>query len=330
VGIVFGTLFTEPSQRKFGDSPITYSDETEAHQQGLAQLDYYHRWADKEKHIRVIENKQDLKEVLRTWKLKITHPEPGSLAIISKSQDAGVDFLASNSGPLLHQVGIVPLMEGADPVLEPKELERWAERGLRIVGPAWSGTRYAGGTNEPGGLTTLGRELLDMIASLGLILDVSHLAQKALFEALEHFEGKPGRLIASHSNPQRIISTDRHLPDEAIEQIAERKGVIGVVLFNKFLKRGWGTGSKKHEVTLDDVVRAIDHICQVTGSADYVGIGSDFDGGFGSESAPRELDTSRDLHKIGDELLRRGFDRANVEKVMGTNWLRILDSALPA
>ena len=330
VGIIFGTLFTEPTRRQLGDSPITYRDVNEAHVQASVQLDFYHRWADQEKHVRVVENRQDLKEVLRTWRLEITYPEPGSLSLISQSQRTGVDSVPSPSEPLPHQVGIVPLMEGADPVLEPKELERWAEHGLRIVGPAWTGTRYAGGTNEPGGLTTLGRELLDMIASLGLILDVSHLAQKALFEALEHFEGGPGRLIASHSNPQRIISTDRHLPDEAIEHIATRKGVIGVVLFNRFLKPGWGTGSRKHEVTLDDVVRAIDHICQVTGSSDYVGIGSDFDGGFGSESAPRELDTSRDLHKIGNELLRRGFSRIDVEKVMSANWLRILDSALPA
>jgi membrane dipeptidase len=316
VGVVFGTLFMEPSRRQMGDSPISYRDEKEAHQHGLTQLDFYHRWADQDEHVRVIASGKDLDEVLTAWGVQW---KAGCLQPAEKRTEP----------PHIHPVGIVPLMEGADPILEPKELERWAERGLRVVGPAWTGTRYAGGTHEPGGLTKLGRELLDMIASLGLILDVSHLAQQALFEALEHFEGKPGSLIASHSNPQHIMPTDRHLPDEAIEQIAERKGVIGIVLFNAFLKRGWGTGSKKHEVTLDDVVRAIDHVCQVTGSADYVGIGSDFDGGYGAEAMPRELDTSRDLHRVGDALLARGFSVAHVEQIMSGNWLRVLKATLP-
>jgi membrane dipeptidase len=317
VGIVFGTIFMEPSRRMMGDSPIFYRNEQEAHQHGMAQLDFYKRWADQDEHIRVIGSKKDLQAVMTTWGLGDKKEPPPSIFSVRKEPKP------------IHQVGIVPLMEGADPILEPKELERWAERGLRIVGPAWTGTRYSGGTHEPGGLTKLGRELLDMIASLDLILDVSHLSQEALMESLERFEGGPGHLIASHSNPQRLIPTDRHLPDHAIEMIAERQGVIGVVLFNRFLKNGWGTGDKKSDVTLDHVVRAIDYICQVTGSADYVGIGSDFDGGYGSEAAPRGLDTSRDFHRIGDELLQRGFGRENVEKVMSGNWLRVLRTSLP-
>ena len=76
-------------------------------------------------------------------------------------------------------------------------------------------------------------------------------------------------------------------------------------------------------------LRPLEALCQVTGSADNVGIGSDFDGGFGAESAPRELDTSRDLHRIGDELMRRGYGLSNVEKIMSANWLRILVHGLP-
>lgn len=320
VGIVFGTIFVAPAMKPgMGGPPVTYRDYAEAHEQGMAQLDFYQRWADQDRSVHVIGSQKDLDLVLRSWNLSVA--SDGELTTLAR------DPLRE---PRLHQVGIVPLMEGADPISEPKELERWAERGLRIIAPAWTGTRYAGGTHEPGGLTKLGRELLEVIAGLGLILDVSHLAQRALFEALEYFEGGNGRLIASHSNPQRIMPTDRHLPDSAIEQIAERHGVIGIVLCNSFLKQGWGTGSKKHEVTLDDVVRAIDHVCQVTGSAEYVAIGSDFDGGFGAESMPLELDTSRDLHRIGDELQHRGYDGPSVQRIMGGNWLRILRSGLPA
>jgi membrane dipeptidase len=83
-------------------------------------------------------------------------------------------------------------------------------------------------------------------------------------------------------------------------------------------------------VTLDDVVRMIDHICQVTGSADHVGIGSDYDGGFGAEAIPAELDTVRDHYKIGEALLGRGFEPQHVANIMYGNWLRILRQALPA
>ncbi|MCS7060985.1 MAG: membrane dipeptidase [Anaerolineae bacterium] len=313
VGIVFGTIFAEPSQRRSAHSPLTYRDEREAHALGMAQLDFYRRWADEEPHIRLIGSRRDLSEVIGGWGLVLT--PSGELQPRLEAR-----------APAIHPLGIVPLMEGADPILEPKELERWVERGLRIVGPAWHRTRYSAGSDEPGGLTKLGRALLDVIAELDVILDVSHMAHRALFEALDTFEGR--FVIASHSNPHRIVPEERHVPDRAIEAIAERGGVIGIVLFNKFLKRGWDAGSKKHEVTLDDVVRAIDHVCQVTGSADHVGIGSDFDGGLGAQHIPWELDSSRDLWKIGAMLLQHGFSTQDVDKIMGGNWLRVLHAAL--
>lgn len=313
VGIVFGTIFVEPSQRRHAGGPLTYRDEKEAHAQGMAQLDFYHRWADEDPHIRLIGAQRDLDAVIGAWGFRAT--ATGALEALEAPRE-----------PALHPLGIVPLMEGADPILEPRELERWVERGVRIVGPAWHRTRYSAGSDEPGGLTKPGRELLEVIAELGVILDVSHMAHKALFETLDRFEGR--HIIASHSNPHRIVPEERHLPDRAIEGIAERGGVIGIVLFNKFLKRGWGMGDKKRDVTLDDVARAIDHVCQVTGSADYVGIGSDFDGGLGAQHIPWELDSSCDLWKIGADLLRRGFTPADVEKIMAGNWLRILRAAL--
>jgi membrane dipeptidase len=118
------------------------------------------------------------------------------------------------------------------------------------------------------------------------------------------------------------------LPDEAIERIAERGGVVGVVLYNRFLREDWS--GRKSDVSLDDVVRMIDHVCQVTGSAAHVGIGSDYDGGVGYNDIPRELDTVRDHYKIGDELLARGYAPEHVDLVMRGNWLRVLRQALPA
>jgi membrane dipeptidase len=300
VGIVFGTIFTEPASHTISDDLPTYADEREAHALGMGHLDFYRRWEDEQPRVRLVTTKRDLEVVIGCW-------------------------LTNNQLPITHQVGIVPLMEGADPILEPKELERWYERGLRIVGPAWDTTRYSGGTWKGGKLPKLGRELLDVMAQFNVILDVSHMSHESLAEALDVFEGK--HVIASHSNCHRFVPTPRHLPDRAIEQIAERGGVIGVVPFNRFLKKDWS--GKKDDVTLDDVVRMIDHICQVTGSAAHVGIGSDFDGGLGYNEIPRELNTVRDHYKIGDELLRRGYDPAHVENIMRGNWLRVLREALP-
>jgi membrane dipeptidase len=74
----------------------------------------------------------------------------------------------------------------------------------------------------------------------------------------------------------------------------------------------------------------IDQVCQITGSADHVGIGSDFDGGFGVERAPAEIDTVADLGLIGSALKERGYSDADAEKIMSGNWLRILRQGLPA
>src|SRR5690606_8922892 len=104
-------------------------------------------------------------------------------------------------------------MEGADTILEPKQVEEWYERGVRAVGLAWMATRYSAGTGAPGKLSSLGRALLEVMASFNMILDLSHMAEDAYLEAVDHY---PGVLIASHSNPRKFVNTDRHLSDAMI------------------------------------------------------------------------------------------------------------------
>jgi membrane dipeptidase len=218
-------------------------------------------------------------------------------------------------------------MENADPIREPAELELWFERGLRCVGPAWSGSRYSGGTREPGPLTDLGHELLEVMADYGVGLDISHMAEQAALQALDRFEGV---LFASHSNPRAVVPGDRQLSDPVIDGIAERDGVIGIVLYNGFLRRDWRKGDRKGRVTLTDVLRAIDYVCQRVGDADHVALGSDFDGGFGSEAVPAEFDTVADLLKIGSALGEHGFEPDHISAILGGNWLRLLRRMLPA
>ena len=118
----------------------------------------------------------------------------------------------------------------------------------------------------------------------------------------------------------------RQLSDRAIQRLAERDGVIGIVPFNTFLQPGW---SDKDEVRVADVAAAIDHVCQVEGHAAGVGLGSDFDGGFGAESAPAEIDTVADLARIGPALGEMGYGTEDIRAILGGNWLRVLRSGLP-
>jgi membrane dipeptidase len=80
-------------------------------------------------------------------------------------------------------------------------------------------------------------------------------------------------------------------------------------------------------VTMDAVAEQIDYICQVAGNTDHAGIGSDLDGGYGTEQTPCDLDTIVDLQKIPDLLRKRGYAEADIEKIMHGNWLRFFRQA---
>jgi membrane dipeptidase len=302
VAVVFATLFVAPRTRQAAPwDCVSYDNARQAHDLAQQQLDYYHRLTDSTDKVRIVSNEAALDDVLQTW--------DGEKTLRTRAQ------------------GLVILMENADPILEPRQVEDWYEQGVRIVGPAWRSTRYTGGTGEPGPLTSQGRELLEVMAGLNMILDLSHMAEQAYFESLDIFEGES--IIASHSNPRRFVNSDRHLSDAMIRRLAERDGVIGIVPFNAFLQQGWTPGSRKNLVGQHTILDAIDHVCQVTGSAQHVGIGSDFDGGFGAESIPTELDTVADLWRLGDALGERGYDAAEVTAILGGNMLRKLRQGLP-
>lgn len=302
VALVFSTLFVAPESNddwKPVGNEKAYRTPQEAYTYASEQLDYYQRLNDESDKISLVTDAAALDAVLATWT-----PE----------------------GDLTKRVqGLVVLMEGADPIVEPRQFEEWYARGVRIVGTAWNATRYSGGTGHPGGLTALGRELLDVMGSFNAMLDLSHMAEQAYLESLDRYEGV---IIASHSNPRKFKDTDRHLTDEMIRRLAERDGVTGIVLYNRFLSNTWRYGDPKNDVTLATVADAIDYVCQLTGSAAHVGIGSDFDGGFGSQCIPLELDTVADLGKIGDLLRERGYGESDIENILSGNMLRKLRQVL--
>src|ERR1700694_2332994 len=110
-----------------------------------------------------------------------------------------------------------------------------------------------------------------------------------------------------------------------IRALIERGAVIGCVLYNRFLQQEWAPDKGKSAVTLkEDVMRHIDRVCQIAGNARHAGIGSDFDGGFGAQSIPAELDSVADLPKLALVLSAGGYQVADVDLIMGGNWLRVL------
>jgi membrane dipeptidase len=223
-------------------------------------------------------------------------------------------------------LGYVLSMEGADPILPPADLEWWWEQGLRVVGLAHYGrSGYACGTGTSGGLAPQGRDLLREMERMGMILDLTHLADEAFWQALDTFHG---RVLASHNNCRSLVPGQRQFTDEQIRALVDRDAVIGVAFDSWMLHPNYEFGiTPNSNVTLRDVIAHIDHICQLAGNCLHVGIGSDLDGGYGREQSPSDLDTIADLQKVPLLLGDRGYKLVDVEAVMHGNWLRFFRSA---
>lgn len=222
-------------------------------------------------------------------------------------------------------LGFIISMEGADPILTPGDMEFWWNNGLRILSLSHYGnSRYSHGTGSPGPLNTPGPALLAAMERQGMILDVTHLADDAMDQVFELFGGT---MLASHHNCRSLVDRQRQLRDRDIQHIAKRGGVIGTALDNWMLDKecGQGPGKVRRVATLEDVVNHIDHVCQVTSSTRHSAIGTDLDGGFGTEQSPVDLDTIADLQKLPDILKRRGYSDRDIEGFLYRNWLDLME-----
>ncbi len=230
------------------------------------------------------------------------------------------------AGPL----GYVLSLEGADSLVTLTHLERAYAYGLRALGPAHYGPgRYAPGTGETGPLEPKGRELTRLMDELGMAMDVTHLTDEGFFEAMDLFDGP---VWASHSNCRSIVPGQRQLSDEQIRMLVDRDAVIGAVFDAWMLFPDWERGETTPQssgLKLAAIVEHVDHICQIAGSSRHCGIGSDLDGGFGSEQTPQDLNTISDLRKLVSLFEERGYDSEDIEGIMHGNWIRVLSRALP-
>ena len=298
IAVAFETVtagfLAEDVGEDFEPRSAIYRTSEEAEAQALAQIELYGGWEEQGR-VRLLRSVNDLDHHLQLWQ----HDR---------------------------KPGLVLLMEGADPLVHVRDLPKWWQRGLRMIGLTFGDTNYgtgvAGGstTFKRGGLTPQGFELLGQMAELGFIWDISHLAEEGVWQGLEL--GFP-RVCASHANARALTPTDRHLSDEVICAVAERGGVIGLVLYNGFLEPGW-QGDHSVSVTLEEHLRRhANYIANLSGW-EHLGVGSDLDGGFGLEESPSEIDTVADLHRVGSVV------PAEVRAaVLSMNWLNFLRSSLP-
>uniref|UniRef100_UPI0040477F19 dipeptidase n=1 Tax=Algoriphagus sp. TaxID=1872435 RepID=UPI0040477F19 len=299
VGLVVATQiarFVEP------DNPLPgwhSPQQAWAHTQG--QLAWYSAM-EKQGELKQIRNWQELQAHLAYWN-----------AGEDKSQKA---------------IGYILSLEGADSIVSLDYLETAYENGLRALGPAHYGPgRYAFGTDASLPLSQQGKDLLRKMEELGIILDATHLCDLAFWDALDHFQGP---VWASHNNCRALVDHNRQFSDEMIKALIARGAVIGGVFDAWMLSPGWIRGEstpKERNVTLDTLLDHLDHICQLAGNANHIGIGSDLDGAFGKEQCPSDLETIADLQKIPDLLRARGYSEEDVQKVMHGNWLRFLKKA---
>jgi membrane dipeptidase len=280
VGLVFATLYTAPARaQRAMRTRFVYENEHEAHIMAVAQVNYYRSCG-----LQLIRTRRELDAYVGGWR-------KGRLAAVM-------------------------LMEGADPVETPSQLGAWTDMGVRIIGPAWGATRYSGGTGAPGGLTNLGVQLLKAMKRKKVILDLSHMADQSVADALRLWRGP---IMASHSNARSIVPGDRQITDTTAAEVARRGGMLGVSFYQHHLR-------KSGRASLDDVVRHALHLAQVAGGPEHVGLGTDLDGGFDSRYAPvSALDELSGL----TTRFRKHFSRAQVDGVMGRNWIEFLRRSLP-
>ncbi len=304
VALCFATLLARSTGTP--DPHIDYASPAQAYGAAHGQLAYYRALAE-QGHVRLITGRAGLDEHMAAW----------------EAWEA--DANASAEAPAPPPLGVIVSFESADPVLEPEQLAAWWEAGVRLIGPAHYGPgRYAGGTGAELGLTRAGIHLLREMQRLGFILDVTHLADQAFWEALDHYHGP---LLASHNNCRVLTPHPRQFDDDQLRAIVARGGVVGAALDNWMIRPGWVRGvSAGTSVSLAHVVDHIDHVCQLAGSSRHAALGTDLDGGFGREQSPHDLDTIADLQRFTELLAGRGYSEADIAGIMHGNWLRLLRS----
>ena len=255
--------------------------------------------------------------------------EKGEMVQIRNIGDLNKHLTIWKENKLNSPVGYILSLEGADSILSMEHLEIMYKKGLRAIGPAHYGPgTYAFGTDSDGKIGEKGKRLLKKIEELNLILDVTHLSDISFWESIETFNGP---IWASHSNCRSLVPNKRQLSDDQIKVLISKGAIIGMALDAWMMVPNWKRGITdpiKKRLFLEKIIDHIDHICQLSGNSNHVGIGSDLDGGFGKEQCPQDINSIADLQKINKLLKKRGYKNEDINKILSQNFINFLFNVL--
>jgi len=237
--------------------------------------------------------------------------------------------------------------------------------GVRYMTLSWSNTNEwadsSGDIDDPkiqhhNGLTDFGRQVVLEMNRLGMMVDISHVADKTFWDVMATTKAP---VIASHSSARALVSAPRNMTDDMLRAMAKNGGVVDVNFCSCFLDQGYWDAEaarrKDHDSMIHDffakraaegrpptfidvdqmerdwqakiprppfkdLIDHIDHIAKIAG-VDHVGLGSDFDGVAGA--TPQGMDSAADLPKITQALLDRGYSEQDIQKILGGNVLRV-------
>ena len=200
-----------------------------------------------------------------------------------------------------------------------ERLEQLYERGIRLMTLTWNYQNCIGNPNSRDeqimkkGLTTFGKEVVERMNELGMLVDVSHLSDGGFWDCVQ-VSRKP--IVASHSNARSLCPHPRNMTDEMLRALGENGGVAGVNFYSVFL---CGEGRR---ATVDDIVHHIRHMIHCAGE-DAVAMGTDFDG-FEDAELPEGIRGVQDVEHLWDGMRKAGVTSRQIEKIACDNILRVL------
>ncbi|AKQ63388.1 putative dipeptidase [Myxococcus hansupus] len=290
------------------------------------------------------------------------HPEEMVLALSSK------DIVAARSGKKKRLATLMGV-EGGHAIEDDLGVLRLFYRlGVRYMTLTWSNSTgwadSSGDLDDPkvkrhGGLTDFGRDVVREMNRLGMLVDVSHVADATFFDVMKVTRAP---VIASHSSARALANHPRNMTDDMLKAVAANGGVVMVNFYAAFIDDDFRKASaamaperkaafdavearhanadaatrfratflenaawveKAKRPPLEVLINHIDHIAKVAGVA-HVGLGSDFDG---IDATPQGIDSVADLPRITEALVARGYTREQLHKILGGNLLRVFQEA---
>ncbi|MFL2128961.1 MAG: dipeptidase [Ruoffia tabacinasalis] len=246
-----------------------------------------------------------------------------SIEKYNNSIQLATNYETLESNQMANNISIFLTLEDGRPIGEDlTRLENLYEMGFRLVTLTWNKENSIGYPNSfdkndmRKGLKKFGFEVIELMNSLGMVIDVSHLSDGGFYDVIET-SNKP--IIASHSNARAISSHPRNLSDDMIKKIAESGGVIGLNFLGNFLNKD----ITQNQSTIKVMIEHLNHIRNI-GGAEVLALGTDFDG----MSGELEIDGPDKMNLLFDALWHSGWDYGTIEKFGFQNAMRVIKDVM--